>query len=111
MADGSVMIAMIGATKGSFGSVGSTCSTSCGAAPTQEHSSDACPSSGKAMAGGLLSASTPFLARKNEPGRKAAIAPDRALYLVQSICTQSRFHQNCAHTFPRSTASLPAILD
>src|SRR2546425_11015986 len=56
MADGSVMIAMIGATKGSFGSVGSTCSTSCGAAPTQEHSSDACPSSGKAMAGGLLSA-------------------------------------------------------
>src|SRR5260370_5655355 len=70
MADGSVMIAMIGATKGSFGSVGSTCSTSCGAAPTQEHSSDACPSSGKAMAGGLLSASSPFLARKNVSGRE-----------------------------------------
>src|SRR5260370_2033691 len=75
MADGSVMIAMIGATKGSFGSVGSTCSTSCGAAPTQEHSSDACPSHGKAMAGGLLSPSTPFLARKNVSGREGLAPP------------------------------------
>src|SRR3989442_13273425 len=78
MADGSAMIAMIGATKVSFASVGSTCSTSCDAAPTQEHSSDACRSSGKEMAGVLLCASSPFLARKMCQGERAS----RRLMLV-----------------------------